>query len=125
MEELNLSGNHLRNEGIIVVLRGVSINKNLKKIYLADNQFNEDEPVLEAIRGCWNKNKNLGRYDFRYNTFSDDGMDRLTGFLEDVPHVFEVEVSERMKKETLEAFREKLTSHKPKKGKKGKKKKKK
>ena len=37
LEELNLSGNHLRNEGIIVVFRGLSINKNLKKIYLADN----------------------------------------------------------------------------------------
>lgn len=37
LEELNLSGNHLRNDGVIVVLRGVSINKNLKKIYLADN----------------------------------------------------------------------------------------
>ena len=37
MEELNLSGNHLRNEGAIVVLRGLSIAKALKKIYLADN----------------------------------------------------------------------------------------
>ena len=37
LEELNLSGNHLRNEGVIGVLRGVSIAKSLKKIYLADN----------------------------------------------------------------------------------------
>ena len=37
LEELNLSGNHLRNEGVIIVLRGVSIAKSLKKIYLADN----------------------------------------------------------------------------------------
>jgi Ran GTPase-activating protein (RanGAP) involved in mRNA processing and transport len=41
IEELNLSGNHLRNEGVIVVLRGLSIAKSLKKIYLADNQFND------------------------------------------------------------------------------------
>jgi len=41
-----LSGNHLRNEGIITIFRGLSINKKLKKIYLADNQFNEDEKVL-------------------------------------------------------------------------------
>ena len=37
IEELNLAGNHLRNEGAITVLRGVSIAKSLKKIYLADN----------------------------------------------------------------------------------------
>ena len=125
LEELNLSGNHLRNDGIVVVLRGVSINKHLKKIYLADNQFNDDENVLEAIHSCWNKNKNLGRYDLRYNTFRDEGIERMATFLEEARHVFEVEISERIRKDTLELFREKLTSNKPKKGKKGKKKKKK
>lgn len=74
MEEFNLSGNHLRNEGIIEVFRGLSINKKLKKIYLADNQFNEHESVMNAIEGCWLKNKTLGRYDLRYNTFSDEGI---------------------------------------------------
>jgi Ran GTPase-activating protein (RanGAP) involved in mRNA processing and transport len=76
LEELNLSGNHLRNEEVIVVLRGLSINKNLKKIYLADNQFNEDDSVIEAFRGCFNKNKNLGRYDIRYNTFGEKGKSK-------------------------------------------------
>jgi Ran GTPase-activating protein (RanGAP) involved in mRNA processing and transport len=37
LEELNLTGNHLRNEGVIVVLRGLSIAKSLKKIFLTDN----------------------------------------------------------------------------------------
>lgn len=68
-----MSGNHLRNEGIIIVFRGLSINKKLKKIYLADNQFNEDESVMAAIEACWLKNKNLGRYDLRYNTLTDIG----------------------------------------------------
>lgn len=107
------------------MFRGISINKNLKKVYLADNQFNQDDSVLDAIRGCWLKNKNLGRYDLRYNTFEDSGIEKLTQFLEDANHVYEVEVSERISKETLEAFRERLTANKPKKGKKGKKKKKK
>ena len=43
LEELILTGNQLRNDGVITVLNGVSIAKALKKIYLADNQFNEDE----------------------------------------------------------------------------------
>jgi Ran GTPase-activating protein (RanGAP) involved in mRNA processing and transport len=39
LEEMNLGGNHLRNEGTIEVLRGVSAAKSLKKIFLSDNQF--------------------------------------------------------------------------------------
>lgn len=42
LEELNLTGNHLRNEGVMILLRGLSIAKSLKKIYLTDNQFNDD-----------------------------------------------------------------------------------
>ena len=37
LEEVNLQGNMLRNEGVIEVLKGVSIAKSLKKIGLADN----------------------------------------------------------------------------------------
>ena len=55
------------------MLNGVSIAKELKKIYLADNQFNEDEDVLESIKSCMNRNKTLARYDFRNNDLKDDG----------------------------------------------------
>jgi len=37
LEEVNLSGNLLMNEGIITLLRGISIAKSLKKIMIADN----------------------------------------------------------------------------------------
>lgn len=37
LKELNLSGNALRNQGVIDIMRGLSINKSLTKIYLADN----------------------------------------------------------------------------------------
>ena len=37
LEELNLTGNHLRNEGVTIVLRGLSIAKSLKKVLLTDN----------------------------------------------------------------------------------------
>ena len=61
------------NEGVKEVLNGVSIAKELKKIYLADNQFNEEPSVLEAIKICMTRNKTLARYDFRNNDFKDDG----------------------------------------------------
>lgn len=73
MEELILTGNSLRNEGAKMVLNGVSIAKELKKIYLADNQFNEEESMLNAIKQCMARNKSLARYDFRNNDLRDDG----------------------------------------------------
>jgi len=68
----------LRNEGVRQVLNGVSIAKELKKIYLADNQFNEEPETLEAIRACMNRNKSLARYDFRNNDLKDEGKLLLT-----------------------------------------------
>ena len=67
LQELILTGNKLRNEGVKTVLNGVSIAKELKKIYLADSQFNQDEDVLDTIETCMTKNKNLPKYDFRNN----------------------------------------------------------
>lgn len=55
------------------ILNGVSIAKELKKIYLADNCFNEQEEMLDAIKSCMTKNKSLARYDFRNNDLKDAG----------------------------------------------------
>lgn len=59
LNELFLTGNNLRNEGVIKVLKGISAAKELKKIWLADNQWNDDIDVLEAIKSCMTINKNL------------------------------------------------------------------
>lgn len=56
-----------------MILNGVSIAKELKKIYLADNQFNEEPEMLECIKGCMTKNKTLAKYDFRFNNLKDAG----------------------------------------------------
>mgnify|MGYP006442116661 CR=1 FL=1 len=37
LEEINLSGNHLRDEGIKEVFRGLSVAKSLKFVKIADN----------------------------------------------------------------------------------------
>ena len=37
LEELNLTGNHLRNDGILQLLKGVQVAKTLKKLIIADN----------------------------------------------------------------------------------------
>ena len=63
----------LGNEGVIKVLQGTSVAKTLKKIWLGDNQFNDEEDVLKAIMFCWVKNTRLGKYDFKHNILSGDG----------------------------------------------------
>jgi len=96
LEELYLNGNHLRNEGIIMVLRGLSVNKALKMINVADNQFNDDTPVMDAVEACWKKNKSLGWYNFAYNNlFDNGGLQRIIDLLGPCNHVYKVEVSER------------------------------
>lgn len=81
-------------------MNGVSIAKELKKIYLADNQFNEEPETLEAIRACMNRNKSLARYDFRNNDLKDEAVIFFTDMLGPeeegkISHVTEIEISER------------------------------
>jgi Ran GTPase-activating protein (RanGAP) involved in mRNA processing and transport len=95
-EELNLTGNHLRNEGVTIVLRGLSIAKSLKKIFLTDNQFNDDPDMIEAFKSCMKKNKTLGRYDLMYNNIQEDAVNIFIEMLEnEAKHVYELEFSER------------------------------
>jgi len=128
LEEVNLSGNLLRNPGVRRVLQGVSIAKNLKKIYLADNQFNDDDAVYKAIEFCMVKNKKLARYDFKYNNITDNALVKITNCLvTDATHVQQFEVPPRIEKQAFEDFNAALAANVKagKKGKKGKGKKKK
>jgi len=75
------------------------------------------------------KNKNLGKYDIKHNNIGNEGIQFLIDILGELAnHVWEIEISERIDKQVLADFNEKLKANKPKKGKKrkgGKKKKKK
>jgi Ran GTPase-activating protein (RanGAP) involved in mRNA processing and transport len=121
LEDINLSGNMLGNEGIKKILHGTAVNKALKKIWLSDNQFNDDEDVLKAIMFCWVKNTHLLRYDFKYNIISSEGLQVLTQCLTtEAQHVYDVEIPERIDdKVVFKEFSEALKGNKPK-GRKGK-----
>mmetsp|Transcript_25467 Transcript_25467/g.28291 ORF Transcript_25467/g.28291 Transcript_25467/m.28291 type:complete len:193 (+) Transcript_25467:331-909(+) len=106
LKRLNLTGNHLRNEGIIKVLRGVSIAKVLEQFNVADNQFGEEDEVLQAFKFCMTRNKNLAHYDLKFNAFGDEGVKFLTEVLLEASHVWDVEISERVTQELLKEFKE-------------------
>ena len=125
LEEIILSGNHLRDEGVIKVQNGVSCNKSLKNVVLADNQFFEEDNVLKAIENCFKRNKTCPQYDFKHNFIGDDGVEHIIKVLEEANHGNKVGIPERISQETLERFQEQLKANAPKKGKKEKKKKKK
>lgn len=50
------------------------------------------------------KNKGLGRYNFKYNFIQDEGVKRLAEIMAIADHVFDVEIPERISKETMELF---------------------
>jgi hypothetical protein len=78
---------------------------------------------MEMLRMAMIRCTTLPHYDIRFNNISDEGLYKMCGYLEEATHVTNIEVSERVGREALEQFKEKLTMNKPKKGKKGKKKK--
>jgi Ran GTPase-activating protein (RanGAP) involved in mRNA processing and transport len=103
-----------------MVLRGAAVAKSLTKLGLQDNQFMEEDKVLDAIDFCMKKNVGLGKYNFKYNFISDHGVEHICTTLGEANHVFEVEIPERISKATMELFQEAKAANKPKKGKGGK-----
>ena len=99
--------------------------KTITTLYISDMQFDDSEPVMEAMRFAMNKNKICTNYDLRHNTLTDEGIDVLASILKESPHVTKVGVSEWISAEALNVLNEALGKNKPgkkKKGKKGKKK---
>lgn len=123
LEELNLSGNVLGNDGVCRVLIGASVAKSLKKLSLADNQFQDDEDWLKSLRFCMEKNQKLTKYDFKYNNITDNGLQKITEYLQDTcQHVIGFEIPPRIEDpEIFTAFDNQLKAN-LKAGKKGKKK---
>jgi hypothetical protein len=106
LKRLNLTGNHLRDEGIIKLLRGVSAAKVLEEFHIADNQFGDEDNVMQAFKFCMKNNTTLGHYDLKFNSIGDDGVKFLTEVLIEAEHVFDVELSERVTQEYLKEFKE-------------------
>ena len=129
IQELNLSSNLLRNEGIIELTYPLTISKSIKRLNISDNQFGESTDVLTALGNIMFNNKILVSYDLSYNGIQDTGANRLLEYIskENNSRVTELELDERIAYEIIKEIKKACKSNKPKKtkGKKGKKKKKK
>ena len=76
---------------MITLLRGVAIAKNLKKLLIADNQFNDDEKVLNALLFCMRRNEKLGKYDLKYNIITEAGKWLENGLIQNGRFFFKID----------------------------------
>lgn len=126
LEDLNLSGNKLKNEGVTRIFQGYTCGKKLKKLAICDNEWtDESEELMEALHNCMSKNKVLANYDLKHNNLTDEGVLKIVATLKESKHVSMVEISEWISESTLTLFKDAVAANKPKKGgkRKGKKKK--
>lgn len=72
---------------------------------------------MKALKFCMSKNERLGKYDLKYNIFSEKGIQELTGFLVECKHVNDIEIPEKVEssegKQIFEDFRKQLAENKP------------
>lgn len=67
---------------MVWILKGLKLVKSLKKIYLADNNFNANEEFLSQLEDTLAFNQEvLKRFDMQYNVFTDDAVVKLTEIL--------------------------------------------
>lgn len=81
LQELDLQGNKLGNQGTCILLHSLKINQSLNKINLADNQIIANEAIVDKIIEMLTANSALFSIDFRLNSFQDnevqDILDRM------------------------------------------------
>jgi hypothetical protein len=81
IRELDLTGNHLRNPGIVQLMKAFLINRTVKKLTLADNQFGEDPLVLEGLKDVLHCNDCISFLDLNFNGFYVEGVTYLRNAL--------------------------------------------
>jgi Ran GTPase-activating protein (RanGAP) involved in mRNA processing and transport len=95
LEEINISGNPIKNEGAIKVFQALGAAKTMQSIMMADCEFDESENVMEALKFAMTTNKALARYDLKHNAItSDEAIEMLCKILESTPHVNTIGLSE-------------------------------
>ena len=95
LQELNISGNPIKNEGAIKVFQALGAAKTMQSILMADCEFDESENVMEALKFSMTTNKVLSRYELKHNAItSDESIEFLCQTLESTPHVHTIGLSE-------------------------------
>ena len=125
LKELNLQGNHLRNYGVVILFRALSVNNSIESVDLTDNQFGEEETVIEALKDLVIRNKSIKHLNFTYNGFYEEGGQKLFEFfnglneneISDGISLVSLKLPEKIPNELLKAIEKAIKDNKKKKAK--------
>ena len=76
---------------------------------------------MAAMKLAMTMNTNLGKYDLKHNSISDEGIDKICEIIGEAKHVNMITMSEFISGDAMNQLIEALAANKPAKGKKGKK----
>merc|ERR1719359_395541 len=101
------------------MLKGLTINKALERLDIADNQIVETQDLADHFKLLLQKNTTLGSINLKYNMINiivgNAILDMLTGIDPVIEHLSELELPSKMNKELMEKIFEKTKSKKGKK----------
>jgi len=106
LEDLDLKGNYLRDQGVLEVLRGARRAKSLEMINLFDNKFTDTPDIIKALQDLFEQNEKLISYNLAGNPISDTGARELVKGMIGKRHLSDVKISERCSQKTFAALEE-------------------
>lgn len=118
LKELYLKGNNLENEGVAEIMKAAQVAKSLTKIDFADNKIKEGgaegivtKEIASAVtfEGC-----SVRSYDFSYNYFDDEAVDKIKNKLEEGGFVSDFKLTLKLDEDYQLAFKKILDVNKKK-----------
>lgn len=125
LKVLNLQGNHLRNHGVTILFKGLTVNNTIETLDLSDNQFGEEPGVIAAFTELIRVHKKIKFINFTFNGFYEEGAQKILDFLTQLSEVpenegislIELKLPEKIPNDLLKAIESGIKSNKKKKGK--------
>lgn len=125
LKSLNLQGNHLRNHGVTILFRGLTVNNSIETLDLSDNQFGEEPGVLSSFMDLIRTHKKIKFINFTFNGFYEEGAQKLLDFLTQLAEVpsndgislIELKLPEKIPNDLIKAIESGIKNNKKKKGK--------
>ena len=77
LQEIDLQGNRLENEGSCKILHGLKVNQCLNKLNLADNGINGDDSFIDKLVEMLTANTSLLAVDFRLNLIFNEAVEDI------------------------------------------------
>ena len=92
IEFLNISGNSLKNEGFILLCKGLNYNQSLNSLKIAHNEI-EEKGIIQGLKNIKITIAKLSILDISKNKIMDQGLITLTDHFKFFPNLFSLNLS--------------------------------